>query len=58
MVKKQHYVTFKIITEGDVPVSEDFNWAHFFEQMTGWDVSLIRFEQGVNIPANQSTKTS
>ena len=41
-----------------VPVSEDFNWAHFFEQMTGWDVSLIRFEQGVNIPANQSTKTS
>ena len=33
MVKKQHYVTFKIITEGDVPVSEDFNWAHFFEQI-------------------------
>jgi len=58
MVKKQHYVTFKIITAGDVPVSEDMNWNHFFKQMREWDVSMIRFEKGVNIPANKSTKSA
>ena len=58
MVKKQHYITFKIITDGDVKVSPDFNWEVLFSPMKDWDVSLIRFEQGVNIPADQSTESN
>ena len=58
MVKKQHYITFKIITDADVKVSPDFNWEVLFSSMKNWDVSLMRFEQGVNIPANQSTESN
>jgi hypothetical protein len=58
MVKLQHYVTFKIVTDPDVKVSADFNWEVLFAPMKDWEVTLIRFEQGVNIPANESSQVS
>lgn len=53
-VRTSHYVTFKILSKGNVKV--DYNWEHFFAQMSEWDVEMIRFETGVNIPNKPLTE--
>ena len=47
-VKTTHYVTFKILSHGTVDM--DYNWEQFFDRMLDWEVQMIRFETGVNVP--------
>ena len=51
-VKTTHYITFRIHSHGTVDI--DYNWKQFFAQMSDWDVEMIGFETGVNVP-NGST---
>ena len=47
-VRTSHLVTFKILSHGTVKI--DHNWEQFFDRMLDWEVEMIRFETGVNVP--------